>query len=247
MPKYKIDDEAEIPAALKDEYEARDGAFYLKIEGGEDVAGLKANNAKLLGEKKTLQARVDATTAAEEAARLEALRAKGDVTALEASYNEKLTASEAKYRAEIDKRDNAVKQAAINEAATTLTAKISTAPGLMLPHVKQRLRAEIGDDGAVIVRVLDPQGKASAHSVNDLEKELLANKDFAPIIRASSATGGGAGSGSGNAGGGNNGGAGSASKRIFDMTSAEKKAHYDRDPAAFKAQVLEETQQDQTT
>ena len=46
-------------------------------------------------------------------------------------------------------------------------------------------------DGTPIVRVLDANGKPSAMSIEDLEKEISANKAFAPLLVGSNASGAG--------------------------------------------------------
>jgi hypothetical protein len=70
-------------------------------------------------------------------------------------------------------------------------------------------------------------GKPSALTLADLEKEFVDNKAFAPIIRASNASGGGASGGTG----------GGATKAFKDMNTAERTELYRKDPAAFKRET----------
>ena len=72
-----------------------------------------------------------------------------------------------------------------------MAAEISTSPSLLLPHIKARLQADLDGD-APATKVLDRDGKPSAMTVADLSKEFVDNKDFAAIIRATKASGGGA-------------------------------------------------------
>src|SRR3954468_12698738 len=48
-----------VPEAVRGEYEAKDGKFVLKIEGAEDVSGLKANRDQILGEKQRATAELE--------------------------------------------------------------------------------------------------------------------------------------------------------------------------------------------
>lgn len=63
---------------------------------------------------------------------------------------------------------------------------------VLLPHVRNRLTVDYVD-GAPITRVLGPDGKPSAATLDELKQELAANEAFAPIIAGSKASGGGAG------------------------------------------------------
>jgi len=66
-------------------------------------------------------------------------------------------------------------------------------------------------------------------NMDDLEKEFVANKTFATIIKASSGSGGGAGSGSGNGGSG----ASPSGKKLSEMTGAERTALYTSNKPEF--------------
>lgn len=63
---------------------------------------------------------------------------------------------------------------------------------VLLPHVRNRLTVDYVD-GAPITRVLGPDGKPSAATLDELKAELATNEAFAPIIAGSKASGGGAG------------------------------------------------------
>ena len=62
----------------------------------------------------------------------------------------------------------------------------------MLPHIKNRLVADFEGDEPV-TRILGPDGKPSNMTLDDLEKEFVANKDFSAIIVGSKASGGAGG------------------------------------------------------
>lgn len=158
-------------------------------------------------------------------------RESGDVAALEKSWSDKYEALKAEHETAIAKMKEdgeklsadlraAIDTLTVDRDATTVAAEISTAPKLMLPHLRGRLRAEIGADGAVVTRVLDKSGKPSAMTLDDLKKEFRDNADFSAIIKA------GHGSGAGSAAPGNSRTPGSAPlpKSIVEMTPAEAKA-----------------------
>lgn len=72
-----------------------------------------------------------------------------------------------------------------------IAAKISTAPAVILPHIKSRLSADLEGDKPRTV-VLDENGQPSALTIEELSKEFIENKDFSSIIIASKASGSGA-------------------------------------------------------
>jgi hypothetical protein len=74
--------------------------------------------------------------------------------------------------------------------------EISVAPDLLLPHIKSRLTTELVD-GEYVTRVLDREGKPSAHSIEELQKDVMQDKRYSAIIKGSKASGGGASGGTG--------------------------------------------------
>lgn len=140
---------------------------------------------------------------------------KGDVEKLEGSWKDKLAKREAELIGERDAAIGTLQRLLVDNVAQAVATKVSTAPDLLLPHVKARLVAEKTSDGYV-TRVLDKEGKPSAMSIEELQKELSGDKRFAAIIVGSKASGGGAS-------GGNDGGSGaprSFDPAKFDITKA---------------------------
>lgn len=195
MLKYQLDSLEGLDESLCALYEEKDGKFTLKVEGvpNDNVDGLKAKVAELLNESKEAKRKA---REAEDAARLaadEAARKNGDVAALEKSWKDKMAAREAELQAERDAALGAVRDLTVNDTATRLAAELAV-PGsadVLLPHIKNRLALET-QDGKPVVRVLGPDGKPSAATVDDLRKEIANDKRFAPLIVASLANGGGA-------------------------------------------------------
>lgn len=173
----------EVPEALRSEYKAVEGkGFVLDLEGDdqEDVGALKRAHERVKEELRE----------AKEAAR----RRGEDVTALESSYKEKLETSERQWKESVKATEAALRTATKGRTASELSAKLSaTASDLLLPHIEKRLKVEIDGDRP-LVRVLDKEGKMSAMSISDLEKELREDTRFASVITASRASGSGAGS-----------------------------------------------------
>lgn len=194
--KRKIDKAAfdKLSADLKAEYVEKDGAYVLDVDGdsNDDEAG-----ALRRAKDREVQARKDAEKRAKEAedklAELDTsdARKRGDIETLEKSWKDKMEAQKADYDKKIAGKDGFISKSLVDTVASTLAAKISTSPALILPHIRARLQADMeGDEPST--RILDTAGKVSALTIADLEKEFVDNKEFASIIRASKATGGGA-------------------------------------------------------
>lgn len=156
----------------------------------ESIRKLEEKNRELLAEKG--EAKSAAQKAAEEAA-----RKSGDIEALDASWKKKHEA--ALHEAESLK--GTIGKMTAGQTAQKLAAEI-TIPGsadVLLPHIERRLQTELTADGAV-VRVLDKNGKPSAMTVEELKKEIMADKAFAPLIIGSKASGAGGVGGKGSGG-----------------------------------------------
>lgn len=159
--------------------------------------------------------------AQEEAARKaaeEAAKKSGDVEALEKSWTEKFQSAVSEKDSELTKLQEMVYELTVGSAATSLAAKIAMdgcADGLK-PHIQSRLKTEIVD-GSPVVKVLGRDGKPSAMSLEDLEKELKGTPYLAPLIKGSSASGGGGLNGKGTAG------KGEISREDFDKLPAHEK------------------------
>lgn len=226
MLKYELENLDGVEESVKSLYEEKDGKYVLKIEGipqPQNDDGLRKKVDELLAEKKAEQQK---RKEAEEQAALEHARKKGDIDALEKSWGEKFTARETELLNEKQALEAQVYKLTVGSKATELAAKLAV-PGsdsVLLPHISNRLQVETVD-GEIKIRVLDLQGKPSALSIEDLEKEFRANEAFKPLIRASNASGSGASGGQG----------GGATKKPSEMTTAERQEWQLRDPSGFKA------------
>ncbi len=195
--KYQIaaTEHAKLPDSLKSEYEEKDGNFVLKLEGHEEVLIPKAKKdlaeqhrkeaEKRLSEAEAREAKLvaDLAKAGDSKKEIEAIRAQHqvEVEKVKASYAEKEKAAKA----------DAAKAMIAAEAQKFASEKF-TVPSAIARLYQDRLAVE-EVDGVAVIRVREADGKPSVKSLADLQQEFLANKEFAPIVKASAGSGGGAG------------------------------------------------------
>lgn len=108
-----------------------------------------------------------------------ALAAAPDVEALKADHAK-----------EVGKYKGFTEKTLVDNAALALATKISTAPALLIPHIKSRLIADVSGDEPV-TKVMGADGKPSDLTIDKLGEEFVANADFKTIIKASNGSGGG--------------------------------------------------------
>lgn len=210
------------------------GKFYLEIDGVDELPAFggmrRAKEQERDAHNTTTTKLRDATTKIEQLqAELDEIHRgnvpKGDVARLEQSWKDKLATREAELTGKLDTLIKRVQTLLVDNVAQSLASKISTAPDLLLPHITKRLTVETDGDN-LVTRVLDNTGKLSALTVEDLEKELMSNKSFAPILVGSKANGSGA-----NGGGG---GGGSGNKKFSQLTEPERVALFNSDPNEYR-------------
>jgi hypothetical protein len=202
------------------EYIQKGDSYELDIEGAEDTGALKrAKDHEAKARKdaenklKELEAQLDAATKEREEMLTGAIP-KADVEKLRSSYEGKLKNRETELSAKISKLQTQVSSSLVDNVAIALASEVSTAPALITPIIRARLAMEETSEGFQ-TRILDREGKPSAFTIDDLKKEILANKEFSPILKASNATGGGASGARGS------GGAGSSGKIDFSKSAKE--------------------------
>lgn len=150
-------------------------------------------------------------------------RKKGDIEALEKSWKTKFETREAELQAQVDQGKKAIHSLVVESTAREIAGRISNAPDLLAPVIAARLSVEYQDDKPV-TRVLDVTGQPSASSLSDLEKEIVGDKRYAPVIIAGKGSGGGS-HGSQPAGG---------QKKLSEMSEQERIDWYKRDPDGFR-------------
>lgn len=188
--KRKISEEVfnKLPADIKVEY-IKDGDEYkLDIDGDEYTGALKR------AKDRESQARKDAEAELKELkaklSEIESIdnRKKTDIATLERSWQSKLDATVSEYSAKMDKLTKHTQTTLVDNVASALASKVSKAPALLIPIIKSRLQADFEGD-APKTRILDKEGKPSALTIEDLEKEIVANPEFSAIIVGSRSSG----------------------------------------------------------
>lgn len=171
-------------------YTAKGDDYQLQIEGLPDVEGMQSKLNTLLDEtKQAKKDKADAEARAKAEAE-EAARKNGNVEALEKSWGEKLAQLEAGHKAELEKYHGQVSKLMVTNEAQAIASKLfGKNAALLQHHVVGRLALEKGENGEFKTRVLDKDGKASAMSLADLEKEFTSREDFKGLLVATKATG----------------------------------------------------------
>lgn len=184
---------------MKAEYKEDGESYVLDVEGEEDVSGLKSALDKEKGEKKIAKEKL--LKAEERLAELEE-KANGEeknVDKVREGYEKKLEKQKKESDEKIGKlRSGSEKLLVDNTALEIATSLAGKNAKLILPHVKERLKADVeGDDFKTLI--VGSDGKTLELNKETREKfigEFVANKEFSSIIIASKATGGhGQGSG----------------------------------------------------
>lgn len=224
---------------IKKEYTEKDGSFYLNLEGLDDhpaVGALKRakDHEKTLRQTAEGKLREVEDKATQLESTIEELRTgaipKGDVNALKTSYENKLTAKEQEFTQKYGTLQSQIEKVMLDSTALTMATELSTVPQLLVPHIRGRLKLE-EVNGELAVHVVDTAGKPSAATLQDLKNEMLQNATFAPILIGSKASGSGANGGSG--------GGGASTKKLSDMTEAERTKFAKDDPEGFRSAVRE--------
>lgn len=223
---------------MKEHYKAAGDDYLLQSDGLDELRNLLATERDARKQLETdLKAIKDAADAAKAAAKdaedkaaEEAAKKRGDISALEASWSGKVDAARNEAQAKVDKLTGMLEKLMVDNTAIAMANEISTSPTLMIPIIKARLKAELDGD-TPLTRVLDADGKPSAANIADLKAELIANNEFAAIIRGSNASGGGANGG--HSGGG-------AAKKISEMSETERVALHRANPDAYREQARAE-------
>lgn len=222
-----------LAADVAKEYKEVDGQFVLDITGDDLQPLINAKNhvKEELATTKTKLAKAEQDL-------LDIRKGvipKEDLEAIENSYKQKLTDAETAKTASEKTLTKRLNQATIKAQAQAIAASMSDAPHLMLPYIERRLSVEFDDNDTAIIRVKGADGKASALTLDDLKKELVANPELAPIIRGSKGTGGGA-----NATTTNPSNPGGAGKKLKDMSEKERVDLFRSNRAEFDRLVAEQ-------
>lgn len=219
---YQLESIDSISDEQKKLYKKSGDSYVLDISGepqAEDVSGLKAKLDELMNEKKN---EAEKRRQAEEKARLEAEEAakkKGDFEALAKSYQEKIAAMEQ----QVAERDKLTAEQAVQAEAQRIAGTLSEGANqnILSRFIGDRLRYEDGS-----VKVTDKDGNLTISTLDQLSEEFKNNQEFASLIIATRASGGGAF--------GSSSGGGAAGKNFNDMNETERVKLFREHPEEFK-------------
>lgn len=123
-------------------------------------------------------------------------KAKAQIEANTKEYQKQIQEQKEASDKRIKTLTDELERALIDQAAMAELAKVSDSPTVLLPHVKQNLRM-VDKDGKFVVEVINPATgttRISTESGNNMSlteyvTEIKKNKEFAPLFRASNASG----------------------------------------------------------
>lgn len=192
---------AKLKEHIKEEYiEDGDGGYKLDVDGDVDTGAL--SRAKDREKQLRIDAEKKLKDAEDKLAEIDGndARKKGDIETLEKQWKEKhakeiekLTESWNTEKQGLTERlgkfENHTKKQLIDNVALELATQLNPkSPKVLLPHIKERLQADLDGDSPV-TKILDSSGKVSNLTIDQLKAEFVANKDFAGIIIGSQASG----------------------------------------------------------
>jgi hypothetical protein len=109
-----------------------------------------------------------------------------DIKTLETSWTNKLKDKETAWENEKKQLQDKLNKALVKDKALSIARKLTDSEEnaqLLLPHIMPRLTVDTTGDEAT-TRVLDRELKASAATLDEFEKEIVANKMYSGIIVA---------------------------------------------------------------
>jgi hypothetical protein len=216
--------------AMKAFYKLEGADYLLQIEGEDDPAELRRARDREKQTAKEEKERADALQAKLDDITNVDARKKGDIDAIENSWKEKLRVKELELTTQLNRLKQQVNQLLVKSSIVKLASDVAgDNADLLMPHLEKRVVVEYDGDVPKL-RILDAEGKPSALTIEELEKEIVANKKFASIIIASRASGG---ADSGNKNG--NRSAVQDGKKFSELTEAERIDFHKRDPQGFEA------------
>ena len=180
-----------------------DGNYILNITGmpTEDVEGLRKKRDELMNEtkaekekRKQLEARLAELEQDKQNKADDEARAKGDIEALQKSWQSKLDKTQSEHKTQIDNLNKRIYDMTVGQTALQMATELAVqgSANVLLPHIKSRLSLTNKDDGTHQIQVLDEQGNISALTLDELKADFKNNPAFKPLIAGVSATGSGA-------------------------------------------------------
>jgi len=184
IPKSSYDALTDVNKALY----VSDGDNYILDLEDDDTAALKRAKDRLSQEAKEAKKRADDLQAQLDELSGNDAKKRGDIAALEKAWSDKHTKEIGERDTKLSAREKYIAGLLVDNVANQIASEISTAPDLILPHIKARLRANLEGDTPV-TEILDSAGNISKLSLADLKKEIIGDKRYAPVIIATKASG----------------------------------------------------------
>lgn len=188
-----------LDETLQEHYEpTADGKHYeLDVAGlpedDADSGALKRANDRLKEEKANLREELDEAQATIKDFEKNQTSGDKDIAKVNARWERKLKDAEDAGKATVGTLLKQIGDGLIDTTALSLAQKISTSPPIMVDHIKKRMEVVFDADNKPTLKFKGADGKVSdALKLDDIEKEFVANKDFAAIIIGSKARGSGA-------------------------------------------------------
>lgn len=200
------------------------GKTYTQAELDEMIAGLKANNDRLLAEKKEAKRQADEAAAARLIADQAAAKKSGELETFEKTLR-------GEYTPQLEAKDKIIAARNDRILSSEKRAAVSALSGMMIDESAADIlgvfvRTEFDGD-EVVTKFVGADGNVITTDIAQFKKYLCEHKVFSHLIKADAATGGGAG---GSKGGG-------AAKQFSEMNDAERIELHKSNPAEFDRQM----------
>lgn len=200
------------------------GKTYTQAELDDLIAGLKANNDRLLAEKKEAKRQADEAAAARLISDQAAARKSGELETFEKTLR-------GEYTPQLEAKDKIIAARNDRILSSEKRAAVSALSGMMIDESAADIlgvfvRTEFDGD-EVVTKFVGADGNVITTDIAQFKKYLCEHKVFSHLIKADAATGGGAG---GSKGGG-------AAKQFSEMNDAERIDLHKSNPAEFDRQM----------
>ena len=223
-PQQKIESLDSVDEQFRDLYTPTEGGFELAEDWLDKHVGalkrakdheknLRSEEAKA---RRELEKRLAEYEEAQRKQGEDGHRKKGDVEALDKSWQEKLAKISGEKDAAITELQSYVERLTADSAARMMAGELAIDGGAdaLYKLIRGRFGMEIRDGQPVAV-ALGNDGKPSALTLKELQAEIQTDKSLSALLAGSKASGG-------SATGGKGGGAATGGKKPSEMTTAEK-------------------------
>jgi len=181
-----------LPDILKSEYEEKGGSYIAIIDGDDEaVEALKKAKEHESNAHKETKTKMKELEDRLNTMDYDGKKKNNDIEAIEKSWSEKLANREKELSGERDSLKSMLSSSLRDATIASIASKIvkPDAQRLFKKSIEERFNVELDGDKPAI-RILDREGKPSAMSLDDFEKEILADKEYSSILVGSKASGG---------------------------------------------------------